>query len=211
MVSYTSPNCLPYMDEDDPICLNTGDQCDPSTVWCDFAGLVDARLTAMDEVVQRTAVSTPIGWAETNVPILFPNLFAATTYLPVFDTVRVDTDDMVSLDALPSVLTVQTSGLYQIVAYTQGVFDTAGGTPQLIIDIGLNPTVSLYGLATPSSGRSHMGTPIDDVTLAAQVTTVLPIQAGSQITMSILPLGGSSETLVLGRTYLAAAWLGDLP
>lgn len=211
MVAYTTPDCLPYLGEDDAICLNTGSQCEPSTVWCDFAELVEARLTAMDEVVQRTAVSTPIGWAETNVPVLFSNLFAATTYVPVFDTVRVDTDDMVSLDASPSVLTVQTSGLYQIVAYTQGVFDTAGGTPQLIIDVGLNPTVSLYGVATPSSGRSHMGTVIDDVTLAAQVTMVLPVQAGSQITFSILPLGGSNETLILGRTYLAAAWLGDLP
>jgi hypothetical protein len=211
MVAYTSPDCLPYFTEDDPLCLNTGTTCDPSTLWCDFAAKVEERLDAMDEVVRRTAESTPIGWAETNVPVLFPNLFAATTYLPVFDEVRVDTDDMVSLDALPSVITVNTSGLYQIVAYTVGVFDTAGGAPQLIIDIALDPTVSIYGLATPSSGRSHMATPIDDVTLAAQVTCVLPVQAGSRITCSILPLGGSNETLILGRTYLAAAWLGDLP
>ena len=211
MVAYTAPDCLPYFTEDDPPCLNTGTQCEPSTVWCDFAELVEQRLTAMDEVVQRTATSVPIGWAETNVPVTFSNLFAVGTYFPLFDTVRVDTDDMVSLDALPSVLTVRTSGLYQVVAYTQMTVDTAGGAPQLIIDVGLSPTVALYGLATPSSGRSHMATPIDDVTLAAQVTTVLPIQAGSQITFSISPTGATNEIGVLGRTYLAAAYLGDLP
>jgi hypothetical protein len=112
MVAYTTDFCLPYLEGSDTLCLNTGTVCDPSSVWCDLAALVEAQLDALDAVVARTGDAIPL--ARVSYRPDDPTLVGSQVIFP-FDTVDVDTDNMVDLTTYPGVVPNR-NGVYSILA-----------------------------------------------------------------------------------------------
>lgn len=109
MVAYTADFCLPYFEGSDSPCLNTGTVCDPSTVWCDFANLVEAEMVSIDAILGRTATSVPIAMItyEPATPAV-----PADSVVP-FDAVSIDTDQMVNLEIFPGI-SPNRNGIYLI-------------------------------------------------------------------------------------------------
>lgn len=67
--------------------------CDAPAAWCQFAANVETQLDALDTIVDRTVDTIPMFQVSISAPITFP-----TSDRTVFwDTVNVDTDDMVDL------------------------------------------------------------------------------------------------------------------
>lgn len=209
MVAYTTPDCLPYFGCDDQPCLNTGTACDPSTVWCDFAELVDAKLTEFDQVVQRTAGSTPMAWVQATVPTV---IIADAPSTPIiFDSPLVDTDNMVNLDVLPSGITVNTPGLYQFVFSGVGVM-TNPGTATATLDATLAPFVSLYPISPPTFTTVDFESPITGLVVTPMINVVYPLAAGQSFSMAARMTGVAAPNNVVYSLITAGlVWLADLP
>lgn len=108
MVAYSSTYCLPCLEGSDSPCTNTGTVCDPSTVWCDLVNIVEAQLNPIDTLISRTATAIPLASVTGS---------EAVGTFPVevgFDTVLFDTDNMVNLDANPTIVTPQRDGVYMV-------------------------------------------------------------------------------------------------
>lgn len=124
MVAYTSEFCLPYLEGSDNLCVNTGTVCEPSTVWCDLATLLDGQLTVFDEIRARAVDSFPYAQvAITSLPHLYQlgDTTGSETLLP-WDSVIGDSDSMVNLGVDPYTITLRRSGIWnisaEVVSYT---------------------------------------------------------------------------------------------
>lgn len=109
MVAYTPNLCLPYLEGSDSLCLNTGTVCDPSNAWCDLVALVEAQLQAIEDIDARTGRGVPLAQISytPETPVALPN-----NVIP-FDTVNVDTDSMVDLDAFTGIIP-RRNGIYEL-------------------------------------------------------------------------------------------------
>ena len=207
MVAYTSPDCLPYFAGTDSPCLNTGTLCDPSTVWCDFAEIVEARLDEFDAVVARTADSVPIAWVETTEAERIT--VGGSEFFPTFTTVKADTDDMVNLDEDSSGFVVNTAGLYVIFGYAIGVTTTVSGNMAINYSATLSPPNAIPNTVNSLSvGRSAIP---DDVAQTVNVHFTIPVLAGQTITAQLTTGGSVGDFMTFSKISLGAAWIGDLP
>lgn len=121
MVAYTDPDCLPYFECTDDPCLNTGTVCEPSTVSCDLAQALDARLLAYDAVIARTAVAVPFfKVARTATQLVDANLAGFDAQIH-WDTVLADNDGLVDLDQDDTVAYIQRPGLWWFQLYLKGL------------------------------------------------------------------------------------------
>lgn len=109
MVAYSSTFCLPCLEGTDSPCTNTGTVCEPSTVWCDLVNAVEDFLLPISGLVSRTATTVPLA-SITGNEVVFPS----SPVTIVFNTVEYDTDNMVNLDADPTVITPQRDGMYLV-------------------------------------------------------------------------------------------------
>lgn len=209
MVAYTTPDCLPYFTGTDALCVNTGTVCDESTVWCDFAELVEEQLTAFDEVVARAATSVPMAWVETTTSFQYTT---GTTLAAPFDTVRVDTDNMVDLDANPSAITVTRSGLYQLTAYATGTWDRIGaGTGAARMTVLVNPVTLVMGLATASTYSCNRAVYLDLETVSPAIQVTIALVAGQVLTASFSGSGVTTDVATYTKAMMSLTWVGDLP
>lgn len=146
MVAYTNPDCLPYFEGTDSPCVNTGTVCEPSTVWCDLAELLDARFTAWDSVLGRTAVTVPFAQVRRTTPVTFP-LTASTTFPLTWEESVQDNNDMVNLTIDPQTVYIRRSGIwvYHFTAVVSAA--VAGSTLTCQVDTSV-PSVAASGNAT---------------------------------------------------------------
>lgn len=208
MVAYTSPDCLPYFEGGDSPCVNTGTLCEPSTVGCDFATIAEAKLDEFDGVVEITSV-VPMAWIETFASIRLP--VETTNQTPVtFDTVRVDTANMVNLDVNPHGVTITRSGLYNIFLYCRAATDLVGAniTDLAVTTTALPPLVnhplSVNGVACDQSIA------IDNVQIVPSVNTVTYYEEGQSIAMTLTIFGNSGDALITMKIAMGVTWMGDL-
>jgi len=131
MVAYTPELCLPYYEGTDSPCLHTGTVCDPSNVWCDLVNLVDPILTANDDLIARTSTAVPLA----QVRYVAPSPTVAVLGPIPFNTVDLDTDDMVDLDLYAGIVP-RRNGVYQIdaVALYESAANDALVTSYIIVD-----------------------------------------------------------------------------
>lgn len=210
MVAYTSPDCLPFLEATDSFCVNTGTVCEPSTVWCDQAEILEARLDSLDAVVARTATSTPIGWMETTVAAR--RTVGDPELQPTFDAVRVDTDNMVDLALNASGFQVNTAGLYQVVAYAIGTANVQPGNSIVSgVIVRQAPPLLTYGADTLFSAQSEMQTVITGQILTPAVHVVLPFQAGQAANIALYGGGVTGDFMTYSKISFLLAWMGDLP
>jgi hypothetical protein len=127
MPLYTAPDCLPYFSCDDSPCVNTGDVCNPSTVWCDLANLLDARLADFDNVINRTAAAVPFFKIARTVPqIIDTNVINYTNQIQ-FDAVLADNDGLIDLTSLNTQARIGRTGLWWFQLYLYGTPPATNG------------------------------------------------------------------------------------
>lgn len=120
MVAYTHPDCLPFFECTDSPCLNTGTVCEPSTVWCDMADQMEIVLNSFDSTAQRTGAGVPFAKVAMN------NGQTSTANTPtslqvIWDTVLMDNDNMVNLDADAQYVKINRPGIWWIELYVAGL------------------------------------------------------------------------------------------
>lgn len=210
MVAYTTPDCLPYFEGADSPCLNTGTFCEPSTVWCDFAETLESKLVSLDETAS-VAQFPPMAWVETTTSFNVA-VGGGLTTIPVFDTVRVDTADMVNLDADSSGFAATRSGLYTVFGYLYGTVDTpVAASAEITLNIEFTPNMSLYGAGSINNLTASHTAPLDGSEVAASIHSVVPWSIGQRLVAQITSNGPSGTVFTLTKVTLGAFWVGDLP
>ncbi len=214
MVAYTDPDCIPYFEGGDSVCLNTGTACDPSTVWCDQAEIIEAKLDFFDSVVARTATSVPIAWVQTTTPFTYQIDSSPPELHMVFTTVRVDTDNMVNLDVEADGFTINTPGLYNFWIFATGTTSTNLGAGQSMegrVNLSLEGLPAIYGLATISEMTASWESFVNDVRIATNGSFVLAATAGTIVRASISGSGIVADSVTYTQVSMGASWIGDLP
>jgi hypothetical protein len=208
VVAYTTPDCLPYFQGTDSPCVNTGTVCEPSTVDCDFAAVVEAKLDEFDDVVEVVS-SPPMAWVETLVPMVV-TVGTLSDDQVIFDTVRVDSDNMVNLDENPSAITITRTGLYQIFLYCRALTVLGGAN---FLDLVMNTTAP-PGNTLPTFPQNSVtcdqAIQLNAQEIAPQVSMVTYYQEGQVITASLNANGITSDAVATIKISMGVVWLGDL-
>lgn len=211
MVAYTNPDCIPYFECTDPVCLNTGTTCEHDSVWCDQARIIEGRLNDFEQVVARTATTVPMVILQRTEPFTLP--LSNTTGINItFTEVVVDTDDMADLDSSPLGFTVNTPGLYEVVCYLFGTAENPAG-PSLSVTMILSMGPPYYINGGVSVGAAVMGYSINltNAQVTPQIHTVLPLQAGQASSISVGASGVTTDRVNFEYALCSAAWIADLP
>ena len=185
MVACTPTYVLPYQEATDR-------PCDLSAVWCQFAGIIETKLTEFDAILARTATTVPFAKVRKTVA------GAGVDHNPIqFDTVSADNDGMVDLTAEPELIRVRRPGLW-VVNFVVNL--SAISDDQQLLTFGPDPDlVTSYVRRWRIDGASTFG--VDTVTLqgtAIFAVTQVAIDAvgGLPISLSVLISGTSTEPVV---------------
>lgn len=221
MVAYTSPSCIPYFEGPEDICLNTGTVCDPSTVWCDMAAIIDAKLTEFDTIVSQSISSFP--YAEVAITDLPQTLdsggSSGLSQIIVWDAVLGDSDNIIELGADPSTFFLRRSGIWAVrcavtwrssFAQTQVYLTlTSAGTGKIPV-----PTFALFDRiwveAVPDPGTIIGG--------SRGLTTVFDMFFGfdtstgpAPISMSFNGFANAAFILTVEQAIMSVRWVAELP
>ena len=209
MVQQTHPDCLPYFEGTDSPCVNTGTLCEPSTVWCDFAEGVEEALDEFDDVV-TVLENPPMAWIET--------LIGTTVVVDtiedqpvIFETVRVDTANMVNLDALPSAIRIPRTGLYTTFCYVRCTTDLVapGDFIELVISTTAVPVLTVPITLADTTPTVTQAVNQDDVQLAPGVQYPTYYQEGQTVSMLLNCNGATDGRIITLKISMGIAWLGD--
>lgn len=204
------PTCTPFYGL--PYIIGSDRPCDQSPVWCDFAAAVDAELSRFDEIVDRTIDTIPMAQVRLTLPrTQATNPGGSATILVPFDTVDVDTANMVDLAASPFTITLPRFGVYMVYFTVEGT--TAGSNIQWRVS-AQHPTDSVANVASQNY-LDDTSTPIV-ISSAGMYRYLDPVPAGtSDYTTAdaqlVLSADSASAGLPLTAVTFGAYWLRDLP
>lgn len=189
------PTCTPVYGLEFPI--GSDRPCDVGDTLCEMMGTVEANLTRLDGIVDRVADSVPM--AQVRLTVARSQAAGTTAFVP-FDTVDVDTDNMVDLTANPYVITLTRFGRYMVYYYIQGA------------------TVGAGNVVTSTSSNQLFGNTlaldqyVDDASTPIYLSSRAQLRyvsaANAQRLLSVAtPAAATPLTSVTFGIY----WLGDLP
>jgi hypothetical protein len=192
-----------------PIVEGTDRPCDYDDTSCAFAEAVEAELDALDAVVARTATTIPVGWVRASAPFTVTQNTTTNVFAnPPFDTVMMDTGNMVDLDSFNGV-TVRQAGLYIAWIYGRGQATVVGGT-----DTNASYTV----IADPIANISNSFLPrllFTQVQLnqfqRQTFSTVISVPADTRFVPQIQPLGIAGDAITYAQFDFGLIWVGDRP
>jgi hypothetical protein len=203
MVAYTPDLCLPYYEGTDSPCLNTGTVCDPSNVWCDLVNLVEGFLDDIDDITARTTNVIPLAQVSYSPPDPAVTVLGEVPW----NTVDLDTDDMVDLDFYQGIIPKR-SGVYLIdtvltyAALNTGVEVDAYltvGNLDLLVGTGITGTVGIaHTIASTTSlvpmvVRTSALVQFTDSSPAPRTVTVNSQFTGSALTQAVLTVSWHSD------------------
>lgn len=193
------PTCTPIYGLE--YAIGADEPCEVDETFCAFAASVEAELDRLDAIVDRTVDTIPLAKVRLTVPAVFGPTVTNTTFSIPFDTIDVDTANMVDLDADPTLITLPFFGIYsvgwqiQVAAVTSG--DSISGELLVPRDTYLSDGSTPVYLNSAGSIRyfSPAGTmPID--TLTGLLNLNLNVLIG---------------TFTVTSATLTVYWLRDLP
>lgn len=220
MVAYTSPNCIPYFEGPEDICLNTGTVCEPSTVWCDMAALIDAQLTEFDSIVSQQISSFPyVEVAITDLPYLVDSGgISGTSQIAIWDAVIGDSDNIVDLGADPSTFYLRRSGIWAIrcaVTWRSSLSQTemylsltTPGTPKIPTGTYTSfDRIWVEPVPDPGTlvGGSRGLTTVFDLMIPVDVTT-----GPAPITMVFNGFATNAFVLTIEQAIMSMRWVAEL-
>ena len=183
--------------------------CDYDETSCEFAEAVEAQLDLLDTVVLRTETTVPMAWIKTSTSFFtVQNAGQNAIFEPPFDTVIVDTDNMVDLIQFNGI-TVNTPGLYLCWIYVRG-------TATAVIATDTNNLYSIF-LNPPGALSNNWFPPVKFTQVQLNqvqrqgVLTVLLLPADTQVGFTITPSAQPGDTMLFSDVEMALTWLGDTP
>lgn len=221
MVAYTSSNCLPYFEGPEDICLNTGTVCDPSTVWCDMAALIDAKLTEFDQQVSGYISSFPYAEvAITDVPFTIDSGGSSgVSQIATWDAVIGDSDNMVDLGTDPATMYLRRSGIWAIrcpvtwrssLAQTQLYLTLATpGTPKIpTFTFTLFDRIWVEAVPDPGAvvGGSRGLTTVFDLFIPVNAST-----GPAPLSISYNGFANAAFVITVEQAFWSARWVAELP
>lgn len=222
MVAYTTPNCLPYFEGPEDICLNTGSACEPSTVWCDLAALVDAKLTAYSDTVNQSIASFP--YAEVALTALPYTIdsggSSGASQLAVWDAVIGDSDNIVDLGADPSTFYLRRSGIWQIRA--AATWRSSFSQTQMSIGLVAPPAPKLVLPATYGQFDRIWVEPVPDpgdtvggslgLTTTLDMYVLIDTTTGpAPLSLTFLGFANGAFILTIEQALASVQWIAELP
>lgn len=196
-----------------PYIVGTDRPCDQSDTWCEFTSIVDDNLTRFDGIVDRTTDTIPMARVRMTVArTQATNPGGGTEQLIPFDTVDVDTNNMVNLTNDPFTITLPMFGVYFVYFTVEGTSAGAGNIWRI-------NAKSVNGSSAPAQAVQQY---LDDGS-----TPVVISSAGEFRYQSPAPAGTTGYTTIDNRLVLRADasavglpltiatfgvyWLRDLP
>ena len=222
MVAYTPDFCLPYFEGTDSPCVDTGEVCAPSTVWCDMAAKIDEALTGFDETVSRAVTSFPYAQvAVSDAPFTFSSGASnlGSTIVP-WDTVVGDSDNMVDLDIDTNTVNLRRSGIWNLNCIVVWRNDINGseltvtlihpGAPKIVIPT--SAVIETWVEPVPDPTTAFLGTTMglsnvmDFMCLVDVTTGIVPLQ----IELQVIACVGDNDPIIEVCRF-SARWVADLP
>lgn len=209
--------------------MNPGDSCTPvyglpyptgasnpclvGDTGCDFAEAVEAQLDALDDVVDQFN-SVPFAYAS-NIAEMQYNNSAPGSFIPFFDTTMADTDNMIDLSFNPSILTIQTAGVYSIFLELDTSIPLTGTGLSLQLNVtnasGSGVDGSNWSLlripTSPSMPLRTDGTRVANTALAFEY--IAPCQVGYTIGSSLFVSGATGLISFIQVYRMGAIWLRE--
>jgi hypothetical protein len=118
----------------------------------------------------------------------------------VFDTELVDTDDMFSAETTPTLLTINTSGVYQVFFSVYG--STTGGG----LSMGVTATMRLGTNSITGHSLSTQG----GLGVYLNAAGIYPLTAGNTLLLRSNLFVQAPDTITIFQVEMGAVWLGDL-
>lgn len=174
--------------------------CDAPGAWCQFAADVEAQLDLLDDIVDRTVDTTPMAQIRLTVPV---TLDASVLVGIPFDTVDVDTADMVNLTMDAYAITLPRQGRYFFYYQFQGNTIGVGNT----VSVGLRSGNFLDQWLDDAS------TPIF-LNASAEGAYITPAAASGDLSNARVDLGvtaGGTGSITVTAVTFGIYWLGDIP
>lgn len=171
--------------------------CDVGDTFCDMMATVDATLTRLDGIVDRVADSVPM--AQVRMTIARSQAAGGTSFVP-FDTVDVDTDNMVDLTANPYVITLSRFGRYMVYYSVQGA------------TVGVNNIVTAVSSNQLGANSLAFDQYVDDTSTPIYLSSRAQLRYVSTTNAQRLLSIATPGTLTpLTSVTFGIYWLGDLP
>lgn len=212
MVAYTTPDCLPFFEGTDSPCLNTGTVCDPSTVWCDLAELLDAKFTAWDGVLNRTVVSYPIAQVRRTTPVTV-SLGNLDSFPITWEEVVQDSNDLVDLALDPQTIYVRRPGVW--VYHFTAVVSAATASRGLTLRVDSSVATAVVGGHT-TWVQALTGPPVNLEGVAMMSDQTFVVTAADLSSVSAVSLRASLTNILATdiTVYEATAsvyWTAEVP
>lgn len=176
--------------------------CDQAATWCDFALAVETEFDGLDAIVDRAVDTTPFAWVRSTVP---QTVLAAGTDTISYDSVLFDTDNMVSLTADSTLVTINRTGLWDVTfsatVATSGVANNVGGA-QFSATTSSDGWVD-NGVTTPYYPSFSALLRVDSV---AGISGDLVVPASIRITITL----NNGANVNVTTADLTVAWRADL-
>lgn len=195
MVAFTNSQLLPYQ-------VGTDRPCDSPEVWCDFVDLVDSKLSATGQILDRLTPAIPAAKL-----IRAASYLPATTFEPVaFDTVDFDTDNMVDFNRSVFDIRPRRTGTYLATAYVSMSGGGAAGTLVCsFIGVGdFNSFIRTDCLRNPGGGTFYLR-----VTTPIQWTGVNFFSGEPLPSGILLTVNPNATPFIILRAELAVYWVND--
>lgn len=222
MVAYTAEFCLPYFEGSDSPCVDTGEICAPSTVWCEMAAKINDALVAFDVEIDRAVASFPYAQvAVSEVPFTFSSGVSNSAEMVVtWDTVVGDSDGMVNLGVDPTTVNLRRSGIWNLscIAVMRNTIDNSNLRVQLVHP-GI-PGITVFSSAVertwvdpvPSPGVDFLGSVLG-LSVAMDMFCEVDASAGGvplQIELEVFA-GVGDHIVTVEVCRFSARWVADLP
>lgn len=216
MVAYTAEFCLPYFEGSDSPCVDTGEICAPSTVWCDMAAKINDALVAFDVEIDRAVASFP--YAQVAVADGFVLDLINTTgdeMIIFWDTVVGDSDGMVNIGVDPTTVFLRRSGIWNlncILVAQSSLFPTSlqidlvhPGAPKITptFTFIIDEFTEAIPAVSPPLGISLVMDWFYEVDVS---TGPVPLQ----IKFTANGPGGSDNAITVAVARFSARWMADL-
>lgn len=207
------PTCTPIYGLPYPV--GSDRPCDQSETWCDFAAGVDARLDILDDVVDRTVDTIPMAQVRLTTAHTQPsNPGGGTPSFVPFDTVDVDTANMVDLASDPYIITLPRFGAYFVYFTVEGVSGGAGNQWRM----GARTPTPSVGTVPSVAFQLYLDDGSTPVTMSSSglFRYLSPVPAGTTgYTTSdprvVLQVDTAAVALVLTAVTFGIHWMRDLP
>ena len=186
------PTCTPTYGFTYALCADR--PCDIGDTFCEFAGQVDTELTRLDAVVDRTVDTIP----QFEVAV-GPYTFVGSNRNVAFDTINVDTDNMVDLTSDPFSFPITRTGrwFFYFRVSTNGDIATSTNIPVTVANV---PSLGVITIGPDyQDDGTNYPVPIDGSGFYRYPTT------GTRVRLSVGTAALGIESAVFG-----GRWVGDL-